>query len=49
MGGMDEQVENTDKLATGLQHLVTGATAYSALVIIIVFTTNSGTKAAVLP
>ena len=29
--GMEKQVENTKKLATGLQHVVTGATADSAL------------------
>ena len=32
-GGKDKQVENTEELATGLQHVVTGATADSALLV----------------
>ena len=32
-GGMDKEVENIDKLATGLQHVVTGATADSVLLV----------------
>ena len=32
-GGMDKQVENIEKLATGLQHVVTGATADFALLV----------------
>ena len=32
-GGKDKQVENTEKLTTGLQHVVTGATADSALLV----------------
>ena len=27
LGGMDTQIENTEKMATGLQHVVAGATA----------------------
>ena len=31
--GKDNEVENTEKLATDLQHVVIGATAYSALLV----------------
>ena len=31
LGGMENQVENADKLATGLQHVMTVATICSAL------------------
>ena len=31
LGGMNEHTENTDKLATGLQNIVIGATADNAL------------------
>ena len=34
LGGMNKQVENTEKLTTGLQHVVTGATADSVLLAI---------------
>ena len=30
-GGMDEQVENIEKLATSLQHVMSGTTADSTL------------------